>query len=61
MSNHEIVDVGVRKIDSLGRMVLQQEARRALGIEPDDYVQTFIDKNNGEIILRKYTHESAVK
>lgn len=61
MSNHEIVDVGVRKIDSLGRMVLQQEARRTLGIEPDDYVQTFIDKNNGEIILRKYTQESAVK
>lgn len=45
----------VRKSDLLGRVCLPIQARRALGIEPEDHVEVFIDGDS--VVLRK--HQSA--
>jgi AbrB family transcriptional regulator, transcriptional pleiotropic regulator of transition state genes len=42
----------VRKVDSLGRIVLPIELRRVLGIEIKDPIEIFVDE--GQIILKKY-------
>ncbi len=42
----------VRKVDSLGRIVLPIELRRVLGIEIKDPIEIFVDE--GSIILKKY-------
>lgn len=44
----------IRKVDTLGRVVIPSELRRILGIEVDGHVE--ILKNEDEIIIRKYTH-----
>ena len=44
----------VRKLDSLGRIVLPKELRRTLEIHERDPIEIFV---NGKIImLQKYTH-----
>lgn len=42
----------VRKMDTLGRIVIPIELRRTLGIETRDSVEIFVDKDS--IILRKF-------
>ena len=42
----------VRRLDSLGRLVLPIELRRTHGIAPDDPIEIFVDGDT--IILRKY-------
>ena len=42
----------VRKVDSLGRIVLPIELRRILGIDLKDPLEIFVDGE--QIILRKY-------
>lgn len=42
----------VRKVDSLGRLVLPIELRKTLGIEIKDPIEIFVDGN--QIILKKY-------
>lgn len=42
----------VRKIDSLGRIVLPIELRRVLEIDEDATLEIFVDGN--EIVLKKY-------
>ena len=42
----------VRKLDTLGRIVVPMELRRTFDIEIGDPVEIFVDGNN--IILRKY-------
>jgi len=42
----------VRKVDSLGRIVLPIELRRVLGIDIKDPIEIFVDE--GLIILKKY-------
>ena len=42
----------VRRLDSLGRIVIPKELRRTLGIEPDNPIEIFTEGDT--IILRKY-------
>lgn len=42
----------VRKIDTLGRVVIPIELRRTLGIDIKDSIEIFVDDEN--IILKKY-------
>jgi len=42
----------VRKMDTLGRVVIPMELRRTMGIAPDDSIEVFTDDD--KIILRKY-------
>lgn len=42
----------VRKMDSLGRVVLPIELRRTLGIDIKDPIEIYVDKDM--VILRKY-------
>jgi len=42
----------VRKVDSLGRIVLPIELRRVMGIDIKDPIEIFVDE--GKIILKKY-------
>ena len=42
----------IRKIDSLGRIVLPIELRRTMGIQIKDPVEIFVDKEY--ILLKKY-------
>lgn len=42
----------VRRLDSLGRIVIPKELRRTHGIEPDDPIEIFTEDD--KIILRKY-------
>lgn len=42
----------VRKVDSLGRIVLPMELRRVLGIDIKDPIEVFTDGD--AIVLRKY-------
>lgn len=42
----------VRKLDSLGRIVLPIELRRTLGLAEGDGIEIFVDGEN--VILRKY-------
>ena len=42
----------VRKMDSLGRVVLPIELRRTLGIDIKDSIEIYVDKDM--VILRKY-------
>ena len=42
----------VRKVDELGRVVIQIELRRTLGIEQKDALEIYVD--NEHIILKKY-------
>ena len=42
----------VRKIDSLGRIVLPKETRKILDIKEKDTIEIFIDNNR--IVLEKY-------
>jgi transcriptional pleiotropic regulator of transition state genes len=42
----------IRKIDSLGRIVIPKEMRRAMGCEDDQAMEFFKDGEN--IVLRKY-------
>jgi len=42
----------VRKVDTLGRIVLPIELRRTLGIDEKDPLEIFVDGE--QIILRKY-------
>ncbi|MBP3332456.1 MAG: AbrB/MazE/SpoVT family DNA-binding domain-containing protein [Clostridia bacterium] len=43
----------VRKIDSLGRIVLPVEIRETLGIEEKDPLEIFVDGEN--IVFKKYS------
>lgn len=45
----------VRRIDSLGRIVIPKEVRRTLRIREGDSLEIFIDRE-GEIIFKKYSH-----
>lgn len=42
----------VRRIDSLGRIVIPKEIRRIMGIKEEDALEIFTDKN--AVILKKY-------
>jgi transcriptional pleiotropic regulator of transition state genes len=42
----------VRKLDSLGRVVLPMELRKTLGINPEDPMEIFVDGD--QIIVKKY-------
>lgn len=42
----------VRKMDTLGRVVIPIELRRTLGIDIKDSIEIFVDNDN--IILKKY-------
>ncbi len=42
----------VRKIDSLGRVVLPKELRRQLNIDEDSSLEIFVEGNS--IVLKKY-------
>lgn len=42
----------VRRVDSLGRVVLPMECRRTLGIKVGDSMEIFVD--GGTLIFRKY-------
>lgn len=44
----------VRKLDSLGRVVLPKELRDTLGIEIGDPLEYFADDDNERILLRTY-------
>ena len=48
----------VRPVDSLGRVVLPVELRRALGIEYKDLIEIHVEGNS--IILRKQTDSCAI-
>lgn len=43
----------VRRIDSLGRIVIPREIRRAFGLHEDDALEIYVDNENDQIILRK--------
>ncbi len=43
----------VREVDSLGRIVLPMDTRKAFGIEPHDKLAVLLDEKNGRIILEK--------
>lgn len=43
----------VREVDSLGRIVLPMDARKAFGIESHDKLAVLLDEKNGRIILEK--------
>ncbi|MFD1953765.1 AbrB/MazE/SpoVT family DNA-binding domain-containing protein [Paenibacillus thailandensis] len=43
----------VRKVDSLGRVVVPKELRHSLGIEENDPLEIFV--NGDQIMLRKYS------
>lgn len=47
----------VRRIDSLGRIVLPIELRRTMNIDIDDPIEIFCDQ--GRIILKKYSSVAA--
>lgn len=42
----------VRRIDSLGRVVLPKELRQMFSIDQNDSLEIFVDKDN--IVLKKY-------
>ena len=44
----------VRRIDDLGRVVIQKEIRRTLKIREGDPLEIFVD-HDGEVILKKYS------
>lgn len=48
----------VRRIDDLGRVVLQKELRRTMEIKEGDPLEIFVDE--GKIILQKYQPEAKV-
>lgn len=48
----------VRPVDSLGRVVLPVELRRALGIEYKDLIEIYVEGNS--IVLRKQTDACAI-
>lgn len=43
----------IRKIDSLGRIVIPKEIRRCLNIKEDDYLELL--NNNDSLIIKKYS------
>lgn len=43
----------IRRVDDLGRVVIPKEIRRNLGIRVNCPLEIFVDKNSGDIILRK--------
>lgn len=45
----------VRRIDSLGRVVIPKEIRKTLKIREGDSLEIFVDRD-GEIIFKKYSH-----
>ena len=51
MSNMKSTGI-VRKVDSLGRIVLPIELRRVMGIDIKDPIEIFVDENH--IVLGKY-------
>lgn len=53
MGEYEMKSTGlVRKVDSLGRIVLPIELRRSLELEEKDSLEIFVDGN--DVVLRKY-------
>lgn len=42
-----------RKVDELGRIVLPQEVRAALGIENSDCLEVLVEEEKGQILLQK--------
>jgi transcriptional pleiotropic regulator of transition state genes len=48
----------VRRIDDLGRVVLPKELRRTLGINEQDEMEIFVDKDS--IIIKKYAIKCAI-
>ena len=44
----------VRQVDSLGRLVLPIDLRKALGVQSGDSVEIFLDGDNKRVILQKY-------
>ena len=42
----------VRKVDTLGRLVIPKELRREMGIEDKDPIEIFVDRD--AIILKRY-------
>ena len=44
----------VRQVDSLGRLVLPIDLRKALGVQSGDSVEIFLDGDNIRVILQKY-------
>ena len=49
----------VRRIDSLGRVVIPREIRKKFGIEDGGSFEIFVD--NDEIILRKYPASAGLR
>lgn len=45
----------VRRIDDLGRVVIPKEIRRTLRIREGDPLEIFVDRDGGEVILKKYS------
>ena len=43
----------VRQVDSLGRLVLPIDLRKALGVQSGDSVEIFLDGDNKRVILQK--------
>ncbi|KQY90917.1 hypothetical protein ASD24_24270 [Paenibacillus sp. Root52] len=50
----------VRKVDSLGRIVLPIEMRRILGIEVGDPFEYFLDETDDKLILRRYRSQECM-
>ena len=46
----------VRKVDELGRIVLPIEVRRTLGVEEKDSLAILTDLEQGQIVLKKVSH-----
>lgn len=44
----------VRQIDSLGRLVLPIDLRKALCVQSGDSVEIFLDGDNKRVVLQKY-------
>lgn len=44
----------IRRMDDLGRIVIPKEIRRSMGMNPNDPIEIFTDKNT--LVLKKYTN-----
>ena len=47
----------VRRLDDLGRLVIPEEIRRALGWKEGDPLELYFDRENKAIVLKKYEVE----
>jgi transcriptional pleiotropic regulator of transition state genes len=47
----------VRRIDDLGRVVIPKEVLHQIGVKEGDILEIFVDKQNNQVIIKKYGAE----